>query len=87
MMQRALREAGVRVPEDMAMVAFDDLPQGLVIEPFLTVAAQPAYEMGQRATDLLLRRLAGDVPLECQEIVLPTEMIVRQSSGAPYCLS
>jgi LacI family transcriptional regulator len=84
---RALRAAGLRIPEDMALVAFDDLPPALVLEPFLTVASQPAYEMGRQATELLLSRLAGPpadgdiVPY--QEIILPTEIIIRQSSGAP----
>ncbi len=80
---RALREAGVRVPEDMALVSFDDIPPAFVIEPFLTVAAQPAYEMGRRATELLLARLSGQAPSEPQEIILPTEIIVRRSSGPP----
>jgi LacI family transcriptional regulator len=80
---RALREASLRVPEDMSLVAFDDLPAALVMEPFLTVAAQPAYEMGQKATELLLARLSGEGSADCQEIVLPTEMIVRRSSGLP----
>ena len=80
---RALRGAGLNVPDDIALVAFDDFPAGLVLEPFLTVAAQPAYEMGQRATELLLARLAGTAPAECQEIVLPTTIIVRRSSGGP----
>ena len=56
---RALGGAGLHVPDDIAMVAFDDLPPALILEPFLTVAAQPAYEMGQIATELLLARLSG----------------------------
>ena len=80
---RAVRDAGLRVPDDIAMVAFDDLPAALVIEPFFTVAAQPAYEMGRRATRLLLSRLAGEEPIPCQEVVLPFELIVRRSSGLP----
>jgi LacI family transcriptional regulator len=80
---RALRDAGLQMPEDMALVSFDDLPQAFVIDPFLTVAAQPAYEMGHKATELLLARLSGLAPLEYQEIVLPTETIVRRSSGPP----
>jgi len=79
---RALGAAGLRVPDDMAMVAFDDLPAALILEPFLTVAAQPAYEMGQIATELLLARLSGKAPDGCQEIVLPVEIIVRRSSGS-----
>ena len=80
---RALREVGLSVPEDIALVTFDDLPLALLIDPFLTVATQPAYEMGRQATELLLARLSGQAPPDCQEIVLPTEIIVRQSSGSP----
>jgi LacI family transcriptional regulator, galactose operon repressor len=79
----ALREASIRVPGDMSVVAFDDLPPAITFDPFFTVAAQSAYEMGVRATDLLLARLAGTGPAEPQEIVLPIEIIVRRSSGPP----
>jgi LacI family transcriptional regulator len=78
---RALRDAGLQVPEDLAMVGFDDLPADLVVDPFLTVAAQPAYEMGRQATELLLARLSGEAPEAYREIVLPTAIIVRRSSG------
>jgi LacI family transcriptional regulator len=78
---KALTEMQVRIPEDISMVAFDDLPPALVMEPFLTVAAQPAYEMGYRATELLLDRLAGKLPEYYQRVVLPTELIVRSSTG------
>jgi LacI family transcriptional regulator len=78
---KALREVGLRVPADISVVAFDDLPLALVIDPFLTVASQPAYEMGQKAAELLLARLADKRPSEPQEIVLPTQMIIRRSSG------
>jgi LacI family transcriptional regulator len=78
----AAQEAGLRVPEDMAMVGFDDLPPTLLTSPFFTVASQPAYEMGQRATQLLLARLTTDASAPCREIILPTELIVRQSSGS-----
>lgn len=78
---RALRDAGLRVPKDLALVGFDDLPPDLVVDPFLTVAAQPAYEMGRQATELLLARLSGEAPSDYQEIVLPTVVVVRESSG------
>jgi LacI family transcriptional regulator len=61
-------------------VSFDDLTSELVIEPFLTVAHQPAYKMGQRAAELLLDRLSGDGPNEYQEIVLPVKLTIRRSS-------
>jgi LacI family transcriptional regulator len=77
---RALRDAGLGVPEEMSVVSFDDLTSELVIEPFLTVANQPAYEMGQRAAELLLDRLSGDGPNGYQEVVLPVKLTVRRSS-------
>ncbi len=79
---RALREAGLSVPEDVALVCFDEAPQSAMIEPFLTVAAQPAYEMGRQATDLLLARLSGEALQACQEIVFPVEIIARKSCGS-----
>jgi LacI family transcriptional regulator len=79
---RALRGAGLRVPNDIAVVGFDDLPEEIIIEPFLTVSAQPAYEMGQQAMELLLARIAEEGPKEFQEIVLPTELRIRASSTA-----
>jgi LacI family transcriptional regulator len=78
---KAVRDASLRVPEDIAMVSFDDLPANLLTSPFFTVAVQPAYEMGQKATQLLLARLAGKAPERCQEVILPTDLVVRQSSG------
>lgn len=84
---RALREAAIRVPEDMSVVAFDDLPLAITIDPFFTVAAQPAYEMGERATQLLLSRLSNDTVSQHQEIILPIEIIVRKSSSKPLVTS
>lgn len=78
---RALQEAGLRVPEDIALVAFDDLPPALTVDPFLTVAVQPAYQMGYEATRLLLARLAGEACPEYRQVILPTEIAIRKSSG------
>ena len=71
------------VPEDISVIGFDDLPAIMVVDPILTVAAQPAYEMGKQAAKLLLKRLSGQSPEGGQEIILPTEIIERQSSGPP----
>ncbi len=78
---KAIREAGLSVPGDISVVGFDDLPSAMVWDPFLTVAAQPAYEMGHQATQLLLDRLANQRSDLFQEIVLPVEIIVRKSTG------
>jgi LacI family transcriptional regulator len=76
---KALREAGVSVPDDISLAGFDDLPANLMIDPFLTVVSQPAYEMGHRATCLLLDRLSGKAPPEKEEIVLPVTILERRS--------
>ncbi len=80
-----LREMKIRVPEDVAVVSFDDIPETLAYFPFLTVVVQPPYEMGQKATELLIARIRdeGEIPLEVQNIVFPVEMIIRESSGKP----
>ena len=80
-----VREAGIRVPEDVALVGFDDLPAHLITFPFLTVSAQPAYEMGIAATKLLLERVQSP-HLPPREIVLPTNLVIRTSSGQPIGL-
>ncbi len=79
---RALREAGLAVPVDISLAAFDDLPATLVLEPFLTVVAQPAYSMGRQAAARLLSRLGGEAGPP-QEILLPAEIIVRRSTAPP----
>ena len=78
---KALRDMDISVPDETAVVGFDDLPTSMVVDPFLTVAAQPAYEMGQKATELLVNRLNNKIPVEYQEIILPTVLIERKSSG------
>ena len=78
---QALDEMGVRVPEDIAVVGFDDLPPAMVVFPFLTVAAQPAYEMGQRGVQMLLDRIAAGATGKFHEVVLPTQVVIRRSSG------
>jgi LacI family transcriptional regulator len=79
---RAVREAGLRVPEDVALVCFDDVPAWLSIDPFLTVAAQSAYQMGRQATELLLERLSPHESTPPRDVVLPVQLHIRRSSGA-----
>jgi LacI family transcriptional regulator len=80
---RAVREAGLRIPEDVSLLVFDDLPTGWTQSPYLTAIAQPAYEIGRQAATLLLSRLAGELPEEPCHIVLPTEMVIRRSTAPP----
>ena len=78
----ALREANIPVPGQMALVTIDDLQPASLISPPLTVVNQPAREMGQRAARLLLERIAGSAEGDCcRQILLPTQMVIRASSG------
>jgi LacI family transcriptional regulator len=78
---KALGEMRLHVPEDVAVVGFDDLPPALVAFPFLTVAVQPAYEMGKKAIEILLHKLSSLPSDHFEELILPAEIVVRQSSG------
>jgi LacI family transcriptional regulator len=80
---RALREAGLRVPDDMSVVAFDDLPEEWLSEPFLTVARQPAYDIGHRAAAMLMDHITGAQPPSGASVILPFEFVIRRSSGPP----
>ena len=80
---RWLHGAGLRVPEDISIVAFDDLPVAWLSDPFMTVVDQPAYEIGRRGAELLLSRLDGTISGPGREVVLPSELIIRRSSGPP----
>ncbi|MCL7453942.1 MAG: substrate-binding domain-containing protein [Anaerolineae bacterium] len=78
----ALEERGLRVPQDIALVCFDDLPNTSLIFPFLTVVAQPAYDMGVNAAQLLLSRIHSEVSLQPRHVTLPVRLIVRHSCGS-----
>jgi LacI family transcriptional regulator len=78
---QALKAKGLRIPEDLALVAVDDIPPAYTPEPFLTAAIQPADEMGRQAAQLLLDRIKNPAGAPFQKIVLPTKLIVRASSG------
>jgi LacI family transcriptional regulator len=75
---RAMREAGLRVPEDMSVVGFDDMPYAALLTPPLTTIRQPLREMGRVATSMLLRLIAGET-VETLRVELATPLIERQS--------
>jgi LacI family transcriptional regulator len=76
-----IREHGLRVPEDIAIVSFDDVPMARFSHPPLTTVHVPAVEQGRKAGDLLLALMgSGEVPEK--QILLETELVIRQSCGA-----
>jgi DNA-binding LacI/PurR family transcriptional regulator/signal transduction histidine kinase len=76
---QALHERGIRVPDEVCLVGFDDLDEAKLAAPPLTTIRQPLYVKGWGAAGRLVARLAGeDVP---EQVILSTELVVRQSCG------
>ena len=78
---RSIEDLGLRVPEDVAVIGFDDFELAHVLRPRFTLVHQPAAELGRRAAEMLFDRLEGRGRPEPQRLVLPTELIVRESCG------
>ena len=78
---QALREAGRKVPIDVAVVGFDDIPLAAHMEPALTTVHQPLREMGEAAARMLLSYFEGK-PLPETRKVIPTTLIVRNSTDS-----
>jgi DNA-binding LacI/PurR family transcriptional regulator len=78
----AARRAGRRVPEDLSVVGFDDLPLGQWVGPQLTTVRQPLLKMGRTAAELLLCLADGRRP-EQDRIELSTSLVIRGSTAAP----
>ncbi len=77
---QTLKNQGIRIPEDMSVTGFDDIAYAKYSDPSLTTISQPAEEMGKMAMDMLLKVIEGE-PLSQRECVLPTEFIIRKSTG------
>ncbi len=75
------REEGVRIPQDMAVVGFDDMDWAPILTPPLTAVAQPTFDLGRTAARLLLERIL-DPALPPRVVVLPPRLVVRESCGA-----
>ncbi len=78
---RAVREAGMRVPEDIAFIGFDDLPLAELPDPPLTTVHQPIYEFGIKAVEFLMD-LVQNGSGTTRRVIMDTELIIRQSCGA-----
>ena len=81
---RALREAGLRVPQDVSVVGFDDIQSAAFQNPALTTVRQPLYAMGVLAAETLIRQLEGQPPHgPARTVQVDPKLIVRESTCAP----
>lgn len=81
----AVHDAGLRIPDDISIVGFDDIKLAATVRPRLTTVAQPLYEMGKRAAALLIDTLARqeeDTVGPVHEI-LPFQLVVRETTAGP----
>jgi len=79
---QALRQRGLRAPDDMALVGFDDIPLAGFVDPPLTTVRLPAAGLGWGAGDLLIRLIMADEDIRNPNVFLETELVVRESCGA-----
>lgn len=78
----ALVDSGVKVPDEVALVGFDDFELADILHPTLTVVRQPAAELGRVAANLLFDRIKrSEFPEEGSHVVLPVELVLRRSCG------
>ena len=77
----AIRELGMKIPDDISLVSFDDVRWAKYVEPPLTVVAQPAEELGREAAELLFRRIKEETPPVRR--VLKPQLVVRNSCKPP----
>ena len=79
---RTAHELGLRVPDDLSVVGFDDIPEAAREQPALTTVRQPMHRLGTVATTMLFSLLGGVDPAEA-EVVLPTKLVVRGTTAPP----
>lgn len=82
----AIREAGLRVPEDISVVGFDDIPTAAQCYPPLTTIRQPIRQVGRSAVNTLLALIAG-IESASPQVTLPTELVLRASTAPSRELS
>ena len=79
---KAIKEEGLKVPDDIALVGYDDIEWSALLEVPLTTVAQPSYEIGKKAAEVLINRLRKENSDEFQQIVLTPQLVIRKSCGA-----
>jgi LacI family transcriptional regulator len=75
----AAKELGLRIPQDVDLISFGDSDVSRVISPALSCVTQPAYELGSKAVELMLKTLSIPEPAGDQHLMLPTEVVLRET--------
>jgi GntR family transcriptional regulator of arabinose operon len=79
---QAVKDAGLKIPGDVAVVGFDDLKFSELLETPLTTVRQPKDRIGEEAFKILIDKIRGRASDKCKHIVLDTELVIRKSCGA-----
>lgn len=77
-----IKESGLRIPQDIALIGYDETAWARHLEPPLTTVSQPAYEMGKLAAETLIKLIEGNRKPRAKTIMLRPELVVRRSCGA-----
>ena len=78
---KALSDEGLKIPDNIAIVGFDDMKFSPFLKVPLTTVRQPMKEMGEKAVELIIKELRSKNHIEPQMIILKTELIIRESCG------
>jgi DNA-binding LacI/PurR family transcriptional regulator len=81
----AIKELGLRVPEDVTVIGFDDVEHTTMFHPYITTVAQPCYELGRRSAQLLYAQMSQAKEMS-RQLILEHRLIVRESSAPPPTL-
>jgi LacI family transcriptional regulator len=77
---QAIRDTGLRIPDDISVVGFNDIPKAELVNPPLTTVAAPSFALGQAAMKMLQQLIDGEKPTQ-REIILSTSLIIRHSTA------
>jgi len=80
---QAAKAAGLRIPEDLSVIGFDDVPMCQWVSPNLTTIRQPLHEMAREATRILVEMAYRGIEPPRKKIELPTSLVVRESTAPP----
>jgi DNA-binding LacI/PurR family transcriptional regulator len=77
----AIHSRGLRIPDDISVIGFDDVALGKYLRPALTTVHLPAYDLGRKASEVILQIIHGQ-PLHTIQVRLPTELVIRDSTAS-----